>query len=225
MQMMRARLHANPVDNQYPLGKEETSRGVIDLLEEKAIIYREETLDAEYTKEEVPEDYKQIVREYRDKIIEAACEADEKVFEKFVHGEAISNEELKAAIRKGPIAIKLTPVLCGAAFKNKGVQPLLDAVVAYLPSPVDIPPIQGWTPDRTAVQTRAVDDKQPFSALFFKIMPDPFVGPLAFFRVYSGSLSTGSYVYNSTKQDRERIGRLLKMHANNLEEIKDVFSA
>src|SRR5437667_310551 len=173
---------------------------------------------------EVPAEYKDIVHEYREKIIEAACEADEKVFEKFVHGEAISNEELKAAIRKGTIAIKLTPVLCGAAFKNKGVQPLLDAVVAYLPSPVDIPPVQGWTPDRTAVQTRAADDKQPFSALVFKIMTDPFVGQLAFFRVYSGSLSTGSYVYNSTKQARERIGRLLKMPANKREEIKDVFA-
>src|SRR3989475_1851916 len=135
MQMMRSRLHSNPVAVQYPLGKEETFRGVIDLLEEKAIIYRDETLGAEYVKEEVPDEYKDIVHEYREKIIEAACEADEKVFEKFVHGEAISNEELKAAIRKGTIAIKLTPVLCGAAFKNKGVQPLLDAVVAYLPSP------------------------------------------------------------------------------------------
>ena len=224
MQMMRSRLHANPVAIQYPLGKEETFRGVIDLLEEKAIIYRDETLGAEYTKEEVPAEYKDIVREYREKIIEAACEADEKVFEKFVHGEAISTEELKAAIREGTIAIKLTPVLCGSAFKNKGVQPLLDAVVAYLPSPVDIPPVQGWTPDRSGVEVRAADDKQPFSALIFKIMTDPFVGQLAFFRVYSGSLTGGSYVYNSTKQVRERIGRLLKMHANKREEIKDVFA-
>src|SRR3989442_5087520 len=138
MQMMRSRLHSNPVAIQYPLGKEETFRGVIDLLEEKAMIYRDETLGAEYVKEEVPDEYKDIVHEYRAKIIEAACEADEKVLEKFVHGEEISNEQLKAAIRKGTIAIKLTPVLCGAAFKNKGVQPLLDAVVAYLPSPVDI---------------------------------------------------------------------------------------
>ena len=143
MQMMRSRLHANPVAIQYPLGKEEMFRGVIDLLEEKAIIYRDETLGAEYIKEDVPAEYKDIVREYREKIIEAASEADEKVFEKFVHGEAISTEELKAAIRKGTIAIKLTPVLCGSAFKNKGVQPLLDAVVAHLPSPVDIPPVQG----------------------------------------------------------------------------------
>ena len=135
-----------------------------------------------------------------------------------------ANEELKAAIRKATIAIKLTPVLCGSAFKNKGVQQLLDAVVDYLPSPVDIPPVQGLTTDRSASETRSADDKEPFSALVFKIMTDPFVGQLAFFRVYSGSLNSGSYVFNSTKQARERIGRLLKMHANKREEIKDVFA-
>ena len=224
MDMMRRRLHANPVAIQLPLGKEDTFRGVIDLLDNKAILYLDETLGAEYKVEEVPEDYKQIVREYRDKIIEAACEADEKVFEKYVHGEAISNEELKAAIRKGTIAIKLTPVLCGSAFKNKGVQPLLDAVVGYLPSPVDIPPVEGLTTDRSKPEVRKADDKEPFSALVFKIMTDSFVGQLAFFRVYSGSLNSGSYVYNSTKQTRERIGRLLKMHANKREEIKDVYA-
>jgi elongation factor G len=224
MQMMRARLHANPVAVQYPLGKEDTFKGIIDLLNEKAILYRDETLGAEYTIEEVPAEYKDIVHEYREKIIEAACESDEALFEKFVGGQKISNDELTAAIRKGTIAIKLTPVLCGSAFKNKGVQPLLDAVVNFLPSPVDIPPIQGWTPDRSAVQTRKADDKEPFSALVFKIMTDSFVGQLAFFRVYSGKLDTGSYVYNSTKQARERIGRLLKMHANKREEIKDVFA-
>jgi elongation factor G len=224
MQMMRARLHANPVAVQYPLGKEDTFKGIIDLLNEKAILYRDETLGAEYTIEEVPAEYKDIVHEYREKIIESACESDEALFEKFVGGQKISNDELTAAIRKGTIAIKLTPVLCGSAFKNKGVQPLLDAVVNFLPSPVDIPPIQGWTPDRSAVQTRKADDKEPFSALVFKIMTDSFVGQLAFFRVYSGKLDTGSYVYNSTKQARERIGRLLKMHANKREEIKDVFA-
>jgi elongation factor G len=224
MDMMRRRLHANPVAIQLPLGKEDTFRGVIDLLDNKAILYLDETLGAEYKVEEVPEDYKQIVREYRDKIIEAACEADEQVFEKYVHGEVISNEELKAAIRKGTIAIKLTPVLCGSAFKNKGVQPLLDAVVGYLPSPVDIPPVQGLTTDRSKPEVRKADDKEPFSALVFKIMTDSFVGQLAFFRVYSGSLNSGSYVYNSTKQTRERIGRLLKMHANKREEIKDVYA-
>ena len=224
MNMMRSRLHANPVPIQYPLGKEDTFKGVIDLINEKAIIYRDETLGAEYTVEEVPSDYKDIVHQYRDKIIEAACEADEKVFEKFVKGEPISNEELMGAIRKATIAIKVTPVLCGSAFKNKGVQPLLDAVVNFLPSPFDIPPVQGWTTDRSAVLSRKAEDKEPFSALVFKIMTDPFVGQLAFFRVYSGKLDTGSHVYNSTKQARERIGRLLKMHANKREEIKDVFA-
>lgn len=224
MDMMRARLLANPIAIQYPLGKEDTFRGVIDLIDEKAILYRDETLGAEYTVEEIPAEYKEIVHQYREKIIEAACESDEKVFEKFVGGEAISNDELKSAIRKGTIAIKLTPVFCGSAFKNKGVQPLLDAVVQYLPSPVDIPPVQGLTPDRASMLMRKADDKEPFSALVFKIMTDPFVGQLAFFRVYSGKLDTGSYVYNSTKQVRERIGRLLKMHANKREEIKDVFA-
>src|SRR5215471_10058288 len=224
MQMMRTRLHANPVAVQYPLGKEETFRGIIDLIEEKAIIYRDETLGAEYSVEDVPAEYKDIVRQYREKIIEVACEADEKLLEKFVRGESIQNEELMAAIRKGTTAIKLTPVLCGSAFKNKGVQPLLDAVVNYLPSPADIPPVQGWTTNRSNVQTRKAEDKEPFSALVFKIMTDPFVGQLAFFRVYSGKLDTGSHVYNSTKQARERIGRLLKMHANKREEIKDVFA-
>jgi elongation factor G len=224
MEMMRKRLHANPVAIQLPLGAEDTFRGIIDLIENKAILYLDETLGAEYKVEEVPEDYKEIVHEYREKIIEAASESDEKLFEKFVHGEPISNEELKAAIRKGTIAIKLTPVLCGSSFKNKGVQPLLDAVVDYLPSPLDIPPIQGLTPDRTAAEVRHANDKEPFSALVFKIMTDPFVGQLAFFRVYSGSLNSGSYVFNSTKQSRERVGRLLKMHANKREEIKDVFA-
>jgi elongation factor G len=224
MDMMRSRLHANPVPVQYPLGKEDTFKGVIDLINEKAIIYRDETLGAEYTVEGVPAEYKDTVHRYREKIIEAACEADEKVLEKFVKGEAISNEELMGGIRKGTIAIKLTPVLCGSAFKNKGVQPLLDAVVNFLPSPVDIPAVQGWTTGRSAVLTRKADDKEPFSALVFKIMTDPFVGQLAFFRVYSGKLDTGSHVYNTTKQARERIGRLLKMHANKREEIKDVFA-
>ena len=224
MDMIRTRLHANPVAVQYPLGKEDTFKGVIDLINEKAIIYRDETLGAEYSVEEIPADYKDTVHQYREKIIEAACESDEKVFEKFVGGQAITNEELQAAIRKGTIAIKLTPVLCGSSFKNKGVQPLLDAVVNFLPSPVDIPAVQGWTPDRSSGLTRKAEDKEPFSALVFKIMTDPFVGQLAFFRVYSGKLDTGSYVFNSTKQARERVGRLLKMHANKREEIKDVFA-
>jgi elongation factor G len=224
MDMMRTRLHAKPIAIQIPLGAEDSFRGIIDLIENKAIIFRDETLGSEFTVEEIPGEYNDKVHEYREKLIEAASEADEKLFEKFVHGEAISNEELKVAIRKATIAIKLTPVFCGSAFKNKGVQQLLDAVVNYLPSPLDIPPVQGWTPDRSAVQIRNASDKEPFSALVFKIMTDSFVGQLAFFRVYSGSLNSGSYVFNSTKQTRERIGRLLKMHANKREEIKDVFA-
>jgi elongation factor G len=224
MDMMRTRLHAKPVAIQLPLGAEDAFRGIIDLIENKAIVFRDETLGSEFTVEDVPADYKDSVREYRDKLTEAASEADEKLFEKFVHGDAITNEELKAAIRKATIAIKLTPVLCGSAFKNKGVQQLLDAVVNYLPSPLDIPPVQGLTPDRSTALTRNANDKDPFSALVFKIMTDPFVGQLAFFRVYSGILNSGSYVFNSTKQTRERVGRLLKMHANKREEIKDVFA-
>ena len=224
MDMMRTRLHAKPVAIQLPLGAEDSFRGTIDLIESKAIVFRDETLGSEFAVEEVPAEYKDTVHEYREKLIEAASEADEKLFEKFVHGESISNDELRTAIRKATIAIKLTPVLCGSAFKNKGVQQLLDAVVNYLPSPLDIPPVQGLTPDRSAALTRGPSDKEPFSALVFKIMTDSFVGQLAFFRVYSGSLNSGSYVFNSTKQTRERIGRLLKMHANKREEIKDVFA-
>jgi len=224
MDMMRSRLHATPVAIQLPLGKEDGFRGVIDLIEEKAIVYRDETLGAEYVVEEVPEDYRQAMQAYREKIVEAACEADEAVLAKYVGGEPISKQDLKAALRKGTIAMKMTPVLCGSAFKNKGVQPLLDSVVAYLPSPLDIPPVEGFKPDRSEIETRKADDKAPFSALVFKIMTDPFVGQLAFFRVYSGSLTSGAHVFNTTKQRRERIGRLLKMHANKREEIKDVFA-
>jgi elongation factor G len=222
MEMMRTRLQAKPVAIQYPLGKEDTFRGIIDLIESKAIVFQDGSQGSEFTVEDVPEDYKQIVHDYREKLIEAASEVDEHLMEKYVAGEPISNEELTAAIRKATIAIKLTPVLCGAAFKNKGVQQLLDGVVAYLPSPLDIPAIEGLNPEKTAPVIRKADDKEPFSALVFKIMTDPFVGQLAFFRVYSGTLDSSAYVYNSTKQRRERIGRLLKMHANKREEIKEV---
>jgi elongation factor G len=224
MDMMRTRLHAKPVAIQLPLGAEDVFRGVIDLLDNNAVLFRDETHGSEFEVVDVPAEFKDTVHEYREKIIEAACEADEALFAKYVSGETIANDELKAALRKATIAIKVTPVLCGSAFKNKGVQQLLDAVVAYLPSPVDIPPVQGLTTDRERPETRRADDKEPFSALVFKIMTDPFVGQLAFFRVYSGCLASGSYVYNSTKQARERIGRLLKMHANKREEIKDVFA-
>src|SRR4029434_3965030 len=207
-----------------PLGQEGAVRGVIDLIENRAIIFQDGTMGSEFSIEEVPADYRDIVQEYREKLIEAASEADEHLTAKYIGGEAISNDELLQAIRKATIAIKLTPVLCGAAFKNKGVQQLLDAVVAYLPSPIDIPAIEGVNPDNSAPEVRKADDKAPFAGLVFKIMTDPFVGQLAFFRVYSGSLNSGAYVYNSTKQRRERVGQLLKMHANKREEIKDVMA-
>src|SRR5712671_2029953 len=224
MEMMRTRLQANPVAIQYPIGKEDTFRGVIDLIAQKAVTFTEGTMGSEFTVADVPEEYKEIVKEYREKIVETAAEADEHVMEKFVGGLPVSNEELKAAVRKGTIAMKMIPVLCGSAFKNKGVQQLLDVVVDYLPSPVDIPPIEGLTTDRSAPQIRKAEDKEPFSGLIFKIMTDPFVGQLAFFRVYSGSMAAGAYVFNSTKQRRERVGRLLKMHANKREEIKEVLA-
>jgi elongation factor G len=224
LDMMRARLHAKPVAIQYPLGKEDTFRGVIDLIENKAIVFHDATMGSEFSVEDVPAEFTGIVHEYREKLIEAASEVDEHLMGKYVSGEPISNEELMAAIRKATIAIKLTPVICGSAFKNKGVQQLLDSVVYYLPSPIDIPSIEGTNPGNSKPEVRKADDKEPFSGLVFKIMTDPFVGQLAFFRVYSGSLNSGAYVYNSTKQRRERIGRLLKMHANKREEIKDVMA-
>jgi elongation factor G len=224
IEMMRARLHAKPVAIQYPLGKEETFRGVIDLIENKAIVFHDASMGSEFSIEEVPADFRQIVHDHREKLIEAASEVDEHLMEKYVAGEPISNEELQGAIRKATIAIKLTPVLCGSAFKNKGVQQLLDSVVAYLPSPLDIPPVEGQSLDSEKVVTRKAEDKEPFAGLVFKIMTDPFVGQLAFFRVYSGTLQSGAHVYNSTKKRRERIGRLLKMHANKREEIKEVLA-
>ena len=224
LDMMRSRLHAKPVAIQYPLGKEDGFRGVIDLIQSKAIVFHDATMGSEFSVEEIPAEYNDIVREYREKMIEAASEVDEHLMEKYVSGEPISNEELMGAIRKATIAIKLTPVICGSAFKNKGVQQLLDSVVSYLPSPLDIPSIEGTSPDKSKPEIRKADDKEPFSGLVFKIMTDPFVGQLAFFRVYSGSLNSGAYVFNSTKQRRERIGRLLKMHANKREEIKDVMA-
>jgi elongation factor G len=224
MEMMRTRLQAKPVAVQYPLGKEDTFRGIIDLIENKAVVFHDASQGSEFTVEDVPAEYHQIVHDYREKLIEAASEVDEHLMEKFVAGAPISNSELMAAMRKATIEIKLTPVLCGSAFKNKGVQQLLDGVVAYLPSPLDIPAIEGQTPDKTGVVIRKADDKEPFSGLVFKIMTDAFVGQLAFFRVYSGTLESNAYVYNSTKQRRERIGRLLKMHANKREEIKEVLA-
>jgi elongation factor G len=230
IQTMRDRLSAkNAVAIQLPLGTEDQHQGVIDLVEMKAYRYLDETLGSKYEVEEIPADLKDEAEHYREELIEKAAEAaheagDDTAIEKYVAGEKPTVAELKAAIRKGTIAMKLFPVLCGSAFKNKGVQPLLDAVVDYLPSPLDVPPTIANDPATGELVTREPRDDAPFAALVFKIMTDPFVGQLAFFRVYSGNLKSGDTVLSSTKGMKERIGRLLKMHANKREEIKEVYA-
>ncbi|MGD0950089.1 MAG: elongation factor G [Candidatus Binatia bacterium] len=224
VRMIRERLGANAVPVQLPIGKEETFRGVIDLVAMKAVLWDEETLGARYRTEEIPQEYLAAAEQYREELLEAVADSDERLLEKYLEGQWISEGEIRQAIRKATLDIKIVPVLCGAAFKNKGVQPLLDAVVDYLPAPTDIPPVQGINPNTHAIATRAADDKAPFSALAFKIMTDPFVGTLTFMRVYSGTMESGSYVYNSTKGKKERVGRLLKMHANKREDIKEVYA-
>ncbi len=218
---MIERLGANPVPIQIPIGAEETFRGPIDLVRMKAYYFDDETLGAKYVEDEIPDEYRAQAEEYREKMIEALADIDDSLMEKYLNGEEVSEEEIKRVIRQGTLQLKITPVLCGSAFKNKGVQMLLDAIVDYLPSPVDIPPVKGRTPDGKEVERRPSDD-EPFAALAFKVMTDPYVGQLTYLRVYSGVLSAGSYVYNSTKNKKERIGRLLKMHANKREELKEV---
>jgi elongation factor G len=222
--MIKGRLKANAVPVQIPIGKEDTFVGVIDLMNMKGIFYRDETLGADYEVLDIPAELVDEAKLYREKMVEAICENDDSLIEKYLNAEPISVEVLKESLRHSTLSQALTPVFCGSAFKNKGLQPLLDGVVDYLPSPVDLPPVVGTTQDRSQEVARKADDSEPFSALVFKIMTDPFVGQLAFFRVYSGMLSAGSYVYNSTKDTRERVGRLLKMHANKREEIKDVYA-
>ena len=220
--MMKDRLQANPVALHLPIGVEDTFRGIIDLVRQIAIFYGDD-LGKQIEEREIPAEYLEQVAEYREKVLEAAADADEEVMMKFLDGAAISEDEIYAALRKGTIATKLTPVLCGSSYKNKGVQLLLDAVVAYMPSPLDIPPMQGTLPNGdTAV--REASDSEHFAALSFKIMTDPFVGKLSFFRVYSGTLKSGSYVYNATNGKRERVGRILQMHANHREEIEEVYA-
>jgi elongation factor G len=221
---MKERLSANPVPLQLPIGAEGDFIGLVDLVEMKAYVYPEKDNPKGEIFEEVPipDDMADLVAEYREKLMEAASDMDESVMEKFLGGEDVSVEAIKAAVRKGTLELKFTPILCGASFKNKGVQQLLDAVPEYLPSPLDVPPIKGINPNTQEEETRKADDKEPVSALAFKIMTDPFVGQLAFFRVYSGELTSGSYIYNSTKNVRERIGRLLRMHSNKREEVKSV---
>ncbi len=220
---IRERLGANPVAVQLPIGKEEAFTGIIDLITMKAEIY-EDKLGTEIEEQDIPEEMMELAQEWHEKMVESVAECDEELMMKFLEGEELSIEEIKTTIRKQTIANEMVPVMCGSAYKNKGVQMLLDGIVDYMPSPIDIPAIQGINPDTGEADERPADDKAPFSALAFKIMTDPYVGKLAFFRVYSGVLDSGSYVYNSTKGNRERIGRILQMHANKREEIDRVYS-
>ena len=223
MDMMRERLNANPVAIQLPIGAEDEFKGIIDLVKMDAIVY-EDDLGKVTDEVEIPAEYAEQAAEYRDKLLEACAETDDELMEKYLGGEELTEEEIRGAIRKATIACEMTPVTCGTSYRNKGVQPLLDAIVDYMPAPTDIPPIAGVNPDTGEEDHRPASDSAPFSALAFKIMTDPFVGKLAFFRVYSGTLNSGSYVYNATKDSKERIGRILQMHANNRKEIDIVYS-
>ncbi|MFN7943727.1 MAG: elongation factor G [Thermoanaerobaculia bacterium] len=222
--MMRSRLNANPVVIQLPWGREDSLRGVIDLIRMKGVSYKDETLGADYDLVDIPAEHMDRALEAREQMVEAIAETDDQLLEKYLSGEAISNDELRVALRRATVAHRVQPVICGSAFKNKGVQPLLDAVVDFLPSPSDIPPVQGLEPGTEKTLERAADDAQPFAALVFKIMTDPFVGQLSYFRVYSGTVKSGTTVLNATKDTKERIGRLLRMHANKREEIDEVLA-
>jgi len=221
--MMKSRLGANAVPIQLPIGFEDTFKGYVDLVEMKATVYTDD-MGKVAEAADIPEAMLEDAELYRQNLLDAVAESDDELMMKYLEGEELTVEEIKSAIRRATIACKMTPVICGSSYKNKGVQPLLDAVVAYMPAPTDIPAIKGVKPDSGEEDERAADDSLPFSALAFKIMADPYVGKLAFFRVYSGNLSSGSYVYNSTKGKRERIGRILQMHANHREEVETVYT-
>ena len=223
IKMMQERLQANPVAIQLPIGSEDTFSGIVDLIRMEAIIY-EDDLGKVADEVEIPDDMKDIADEYREKLLEAVAEEDDELMEKYLGGEELTEEEIRRGIRKATIACKMTPVTCGSSYRNRGVQPMLDAIVDFMPAPVDIPAIKGINPDTGDEDHRDSTDEGPFAALAFKIMADPYVGKLAFFRVYSGTLSSGSYVYNSTKGRKERIGRILQMHANHRAELETVYS-
>jgi elongation factor G len=222
--MIKTRLGSNPVPVQLPVGVEENFLGVIDLVRQRALLYKDETLGAEFEVADIPDELADGAREAREKMIESACEADDRLMEKYLDGEALTEDEILLALREATIQLKLVPVLVGSAFKNKGVQPLLDAVVDYLPAPTDVPPIVGTLPGSSERVERPSSDDAPFSALIFKIMTDPYVGQLAFFRVYSGVLESGTHVLNAGRDKTYRIGRILKMHANKREDIKAVYA-
>nr|WP_280635149.1 elongation factor G [Anaerosalibacter bizertensis] len=219
--MIEDRLHGAPVPLQIPIGKEDNFIGVVDLIEMNARVYKDE-LGSQFEIEDIPEDLKDLANEYRENMIEKIAEHDDELMVKYLEGEELTPEEIKRAIRKATIKVEITPVLCGSSYKNRGVQPLIDAIVDYMPSPLDIPPIKGIEVGTDEEGERKASDDEPFSALAFKIMADPYVGKLAFFRVYSGTLKSGSYVYNATTGKKERVGRILLMHANKREEVDEV---
>lgn len=221
IEMMRTRLGANPVAIQLPIGSEDSFSGIIDLVTQKAYIYTDD-LGTHSEEEAIPADLVELTKDYHTKMLEALAEFDDELMVKYLEGQTIPIEDIRAAIRKGTLSAKITPVLCGSSFKNKGIQMLLDAVVDYLPSPLDVPPVTGTAPGEEEEIIRNCSDDEPFSALAFKIMADPYVGKLAFFRVYAGTMKSGSYIMNSTKNKRERIGRILRMHANHREDIDEV---
>ena len=221
--MMKTRLQANSIAIQVPIGAEDTFEGIIDLMTMKAEIYKSDD-GKEYEITDIPAEYQEVAQERREMMVDAIAETDDDLMMKYLEGEEITAEELKAALRKAVIANHIFPVLCGSAYKNKGVQMLLDAVIDYMPAPIDVPAIKGIIPGSEEETTRPSSDEEPFSALAFKIMADPYVGKLAFFRVYSGTLESGSYVFNSTKGKKERIGRILQMHANTRKEIDMVYA-
>ncbi len=223
LNMVHERLKCNAVPIQLPIGKEESFRGMVDLVEMNARVFYDD-LGKDMRIEEIPEDMRDLAAEYRDKLLEAVSDFDEEIMELYLEGEDVPVDKIKAAIRRATVAVKMVPVVCGTSYKNKGVQKLLDAIVDYMPSPLDVPAVEGTNPKTDEVETRAADDDAPFSALAFKIMSDPYVGKLAFFRVYSGTLETGKTVMNSTKGVRERVGRILQMHANHREDLTQVWS-
>jgi elongation factor G len=224
LSMMQERLKTKPVPVNIPWGKEDTFVGVIDLVSQKAVRWTDDTLGAEFVTEEIPAEYKEDFSHYREKLVEACSDHSDEVMNKYLHGEEVDEASLKLALRKGTISMKITPVFCGTAFKNKGIQPLLDGVIDYLPSPLDVPPLEGKDPDSDKMIECRLDDDAPLAALVFKIMTDPFVGQLAFVRVYSGRLETGKSVWNAGKLRQERVGRLLRMHANKREEVDEILS-
>ena len=223
LEMVHDRLKCNAVPIQLPIGKEESFKGIIDLVDMSARVFYDD-LGKDMRTEEIPADMLDLAQEYRDKLLEAVSDFDDEIMEMYLEGEEIPADKIRAAIRKATVAVKMVPVTCGTSYKNKGVQKLLDAIVDYMPSPLDVPPVEGTHPKTDETETRAADDSAPFSALAFKIMTDPYVGKLGFFRVYSGTLETGKTVLNSTKGQRERIGRILQMHANHREDIEQVYS-